>query len=206
MTVPGFIDVAPEHWDALFAPSSMLAVITTVDEAGAINAAPVGTCTRVCHSPVCIAFTIGTGKDTYHNVLAVPQFVVNVPSFERAQLEKVNQMGVEHPPGFDEVADAALTVRPATLVKPPVIAEFSRHFECEVLWTKQWMNRMMVVGRVVAAGAHPGIMENGRIVWDRARSAHYAGYPYGNRFVAAHELMELDSPHGSLPPRRWDAP
>ena len=43
------IDVRPEWWDNVFAPSSCLVLITTVDRDGAVNAAAFGTCTRVCH-------------------------------------------------------------------------------------------------------------------------------------------------------------
>jgi flavin reductase (DIM6/NTAB) family NADH-FMN oxidoreductase RutF len=54
------IDVKPEWWDNIFAPSSCLVLITTVDAAGRVNAAAFGTCTRVCHEPMYIAFTCGT--------------------------------------------------------------------------------------------------------------------------------------------------
>jgi flavin reductase (DIM6/NTAB) family NADH-FMN oxidoreductase RutF len=36
-------------------------------------------------------------------------------------------------------------------VKPPRIADFKSHFECKVEWTKQWLHRLMVCGKVVAA-------------------------------------------------------
>ena len=64
------VDVPAAHWDRLFAPSSCLVMITTVDDEGRINAASYGTCVRVCHDPVYIAFTTGATKDTYKNVLA----------------------------------------------------------------------------------------------------------------------------------------
>jgi flavin reductase (DIM6/NTAB) family NADH-FMN oxidoreductase RutF len=92
------IDVPSEHWDRLFAPSACLVMITTVDGEGRINAASFGTCVRVCHDPVFIAFTVGTTKDTYNNVLASEEFVVNVPPYEREVLEKVRVVGLEFPP------------------------------------------------------------------------------------------------------------
>src|SRR5262249_53739239 len=58
------IDVKPEWWDNIFAPSSCLTLITTVDAQGRVNAAAFGTCTRVCHDPMYIAFTCSAGKDT----------------------------------------------------------------------------------------------------------------------------------------------
>src|ERR1043166_1960353 len=100
------LDVPAEHWDKLFAPSSCLVMITTVDTNGRINAASYGTCTRVCHDPVYIAFTTGEGKDTYNNVLATGEFVVNVPSFDRKILEKVRVVGLEFPTGTNELEKA----------------------------------------------------------------------------------------------------
>ena len=149
-------DVPREHWDRLFAPSACLVMITTVDQQGRINAASYGTCVRVCHDPVYIAFTTGATKDTYHNVLATEEFVVNIPSFEREILEKVRVVGLEFPPGVNELEKARLTSIPSTVVKPPRIAECRSHFECKVEWTKQWLHRLMVVGKVVAASVDEG--------------------------------------------------
>jgi flavin reductase (DIM6/NTAB) family NADH-FMN oxidoreductase RutF len=187
------MDVPPEHWDRLFAPSSCLVMVTTVDKQGRINAASFGTCVRVCHDPVYIAFTVGATKDTYDNVLATEEFVVNVPSFEREMLEKVRIVGLEFPPRVNELDKAGLTAIPSKLVKPPRIAECRSHFECKVEWTKQWLHRLMVVGRVVAASVDEGYVdENGYIIWDRLKPAHYCGHEYKTKFVGAYETMEVD--------------
>ena len=187
------IDVPSQHWDRLFAPSACLVMITTVDEAGRVNAASFGTCVRVCHDPVYIAFTVGATKDTYHNVLATNQFVVNVPPFEREILEKVRVVGLEFPPEVNELDKAGLSALPSKIVKPPRIAECRSHFECEVEWTKQWLNRLMVVGKVVAASVDEGcVNEDGYVLWDRLKPAHYCGNAYKNGFVAAYQTMQVD--------------
>lgn len=187
------IDVLAKHWDRLFAPSSCLVMITTVDKEGRINAASFGTCVRVCHDPVYIAFTVGSTKDTYHNVLATEEFVVNVPSFEREILEKVRVVGLEFPPRVNELEKAGLKAISSKVVKPPRIAECRSHFECTVEWTKQWLHRLMVVGKVVAASVDEGYVdENGYIVWDKLKPAHYCGHEYKTKFVAAYQTMEVD--------------
>src|SRR3970282_3000824 len=89
MSAANKIDVPSEHWDKLFAPSACLVMITTVDEDGRINAASFGTCVRVCHDPVFIAFSVRAPKDTCNNVLSTGEFVVNVPPFEREILAQV---------------------------------------------------------------------------------------------------------------------
>ena len=187
------VDVLPQHWDRLFAPSSCLVMITTVDNEGRINAASFGTCVRVCHDPVYIAFTVGASKDTYQNVFATEEFVVNVPSFEREILEKVRVVGLEFPPRVNELDKAGLTAIPSKIVKPSRIAECRSHFECKVEWTKQWLHRLMVVGKVVAASVDEGCVdENGYILWDKLKPAHYCGHEYKTKFVAAYQTMEVD--------------
>jgi flavin reductase (DIM6/NTAB) family NADH-FMN oxidoreductase RutF len=187
------VDLPAAHWDRLFAPSSCLVMVTTVDEGGRINAASFGTCVRVCHDPVYIAFTVGATKDTYHNVLATDEFVVNVPSFEREILEKVRVVGLEFPSGVNELEKAGLTAIPSQVVKAPRIAECRSHFECRVEWTKQWLHRLMVVGKVVAASVDEGYVdEGGYIIWDKLKPAHYCGHEYKSKFVAAYQTMEVD--------------
>ena len=196
-------DVSIEHWDRLFAPSSCLVMITTVNREGRINAASFGTCTRVCHDPVYIAFTVGAGKDTYQNVLDTQEFVVNVPSFDRETLEKVRVVGLEFPPEVNELDKAGLTSIPSKIVKAPRIAECRSHFECRVEWTKQWLHRLMVVGKVVAASVDEGFTdENGYIIWDKLKPAHYCGHEYKTKFVAAYETMQIDMIYkGPIGPR-----
>ena len=116
------IDVPGEHWDRLFAPSACLVMVTTVDGEDRINAASFGTCVRVCHDPVFIAFTVGATKDTCNNVMSTGEFVVNVPPFEREMLEKVRVVGLEFPPRVNELEKAGLTALPSKVVKPPRIA------------------------------------------------------------------------------------
>ncbi|HEY7558450.1 MAG TPA: flavin reductase family protein [Candidatus Binatia bacterium] len=187
------IDVPSQHWDRLFAPSACLVMITTVDEAGRVNAASFGTCVRVCHEPVYIAFTVGATKDTYHNVLATNQFVVNVPPFEREVLEKVRVVGLEFPPQVNELEKAGLSALPSRIVKPPRIVECRSHFECEVEWTKQWLHRLMVVGKVVAASVDQGCVDkDGYVLWNNLKPAHYCGNAYKNGFVAAYQTMHVD--------------
>jgi flavin reductase (DIM6/NTAB) family NADH-FMN oxidoreductase RutF len=182
------IDVEPQWWDNIFAPSSCLVLITTVDLQGRVNAAAFGTCTRVCHEPMYIAFTCGTGKDTYNNIQATGEFVVNVVPFEQVMLDKVLVCGLPFRGGENELEKAGLTALPARNLKPPRIAECRSHFECKAEWTREWGNRLMVCGRVEAVSIDEGAMtENGFIVWDKVKPAHYCGMRYRDRFVPAYD-------------------
>jgi flavin reductase (DIM6/NTAB) family NADH-FMN oxidoreductase RutF len=182
-------------WDRLFAPSSALAIITTVDLQGRVNAASFGTCTRVNHNPVDIAFTCRPSKDTTHNVLATGEFVVNLPPFERSILEAVRVVGLPFAQGTNELEKAGLHELPAEIVRPPRIQECNRHFECRVEWTKSWSDRIMILGRVVAASVDEDCVDpEGYVIWERARPAHFCGASY-SQFVAAYEKMAVAQPY-----------
>src|SRR6266481_2475400 len=88
------VDVPSEHWDRLYSPVACAVMITTVDNEGRVNAASFATCVRQNHEPTCISFTVEIDKDSYHNVLATEEFVVNIPSFDREILEKVRVVGL----------------------------------------------------------------------------------------------------------------
>ena len=185
-------DQPMQRWDQIFAPSSCLAMITTVDAQGRVNAGSYGTCTRVCHNPVYISFTAGMTKHTAANVLATGQFTVNLPRHDREILEKVCTVSLSFAEGVNELERAGLTALPSRLVKPPRIEECARHFECEVEWTREWSGRLMVVGRVVAVSIDEDCIDDrGFIVWEKARPSHYCGRPYYAGFVAAHQKLDV---------------
>ena len=185
-----------KYWDRLFAPGGHAAMITTVDKAGRVNAAYYATCVRITHKPVQIAFTTSQSGDTSHNLRETGQFVVNLPSFDRALLEKVRVVGLPFARGVNELEKAGLTAIASSHVAPPRIADCPRHFECEVVWTKEWLNRVMVVGQVLAASVYADCVTNkGYIRWDRIKPVAFCGAPYVDMFAAAHETMRVDMPY-----------
>ncbi len=187
------VDVPEEHFDRLASPVASFAVITTVDERGRVNAAPVATCLRNNHAPTCFEFTVDVGKHTAQNVLATSEFVVNIVPFDRAVLEKVQVAALKFPKGVNELEVAQLTAIPSKAVKPPRIGECVSHFECRLEWTKQWLgSRLTVVGRVVAASVDRDCVdEQGFVVHERLRTAQHCGQIYGAKFIGGQEVMEV---------------
>jgi flavin reductase (DIM6/NTAB) family NADH-FMN oxidoreductase RutF len=171
-------------------------MITTVDGQGRANAASYGTCVRVAHGPVDIAFTANVGSDNANNIAAGSEFVVNLPRGDTRSLEAVRVVGLNFAPGVSEIEKAGLTALPARLVAPPRIAECPRHFECRVQWTKEWSGRVMIVGRVVAASVDADCVDDdGYILWQKVRPVEYCGAPYGGAFAAAHEVLRVGVPY-----------
>lgn len=199
------IDQPEKYWDRLFAPSSCLALVTTIDALGRPNAASFGTCVRVNHNPVYIAFTCRPTKDTATNLGQVDEFVVNLPKFENDMLEKVRVVGLPFKPGISEIEKAGLTSIPAVSVRPPRITECPRHFECRVEWKHEWCDRLMVVGKVVAASVDDDCIDSeGYVKWERVKSAHFCGAPYHNMFVAAYQTMSAEMPYDGPEVEEYD--
>ena len=197
--MPEKISPPRKLWDRVFATPGILALITTVDAKGNVNAAAFATCVRSVHNPLQISFVTDKTNHTWENIEETGQFVVNLPSFDRELLEKVCTAGLPFARGVNELEKAGLTALPSTVLKPPRVAECNRHFECQVVWTKKWLDRVMVTGEVVAASVDRDCVDaDGFVHWDTVSPALYCGAPYQNqppyqnRFVVAHETMTVE--------------
>jgi flavin reductase (DIM6/NTAB) family NADH-FMN oxidoreductase RutF len=199
------VDVPEPHFDRLASPVASLAVITTVDECGRVNAAPVATCLRNNHVPTCFEFTMGALKHTSENVLSTAEFVVNIVPFDRKVLEKVQVTALGFPKGVNELEVARLTAIPSKVVKPPRIGECLSHFECKVEWTKQWLgSRMTIVGRVVAASVNRDCIDDqGFVVHERLRTAQHCGQIYGAKFIGGQEVMDIAAIYDGPDPKAY---
>lgn len=187
------VDVRPENWDCIIAPTSLLAIITTVDKDGNVNAASYGSTVRVCHDPVQLSFTCTQGSDTHANILETGEFTINFVPFEREMLEKVLQIGLPWKRGINELEMVGLTTVAGTKVAPPRIKECYAHFEMKVDWSHSWIHRMTVTGMTQAVSANANVIdENQMIIWDEAKPAHFAGGRYQDHFVPANQPMKVE--------------
>lgn len=114
-----------------------IAMITTVDPAGGLNVAPFSYYMPVSGEPPLIAVTIGTTreataepKDTWLNVQASGEFVVNMTTVELA--EHIETVAREYPADVDEAALAGWDVVPSQVVAVPSLAQSPAHLECRV--------------------------------------------------------------------------
>ena len=110
-----------------------IALVTTLDASGRVNAAPYSAFNYAGVDPVLV--TIGAGnradaaeasglplpKDTAQNIRVRGEFVINVVN--EALVEAMNVCAIDFPPDVDELAEAGLTTAPSSRVKVPRIAE-----------------------------------------------------------------------------------
>jgi flavin reductase (DIM6/NTAB) family NADH-FMN oxidoreductase RutF len=132
-----------------------IALITSMDEAGHLNAAPFSAYNYLCTDPPIIAVGVTNRpdqryvpKDTARNIRRTGEFVVNVVTEDIA--EKMNICATDFPPEMSEVELAGFTTAPSLKVKPPRIAEAHAALECREYTTMEIGRSRIILGRVVS--------------------------------------------------------
>ena len=110
--------------------------ISTVDRNGVRNLAPYSMFTAVCAKPPTVVFCpsyqepLFQEKDTYRNIAATGEFVINFVNEETVQA--MDATAAEVGPNVDEFSLAGVTPVPSVCVKPPRVAESPISFECKL--------------------------------------------------------------------------
>ena len=129
-----------------------IALITSLDEQGVVNAAPYSFFNLVGGDPILVAVGISegdSGKDTGRNIAALGEFVVNLVDFSMA--DAMNICAINFPAGQSETEIARLETAPASLVKVPRLLASPVSLECREHTTLRIGNNRVVIGEVVGA-------------------------------------------------------
>lgn len=111
-----------------------IAWITSLSDAGVVNAAPYSFFNAVGSEPPLIVLgllkepTRRTLKNTAANIVATGEFVVNLVSEDDAA--RMNECSVDAPAEVSEIDYAGIETVPSTVVAPPRIATSPVSFEC----------------------------------------------------------------------------
>jgi flavin reductase (DIM6/NTAB) family NADH-FMN oxidoreductase RutF len=132
-----------------------IALATTVDKEGRVNAAPFSFFNAVSSIPPVVVLGISPGdsggdgyKDTERNIRDSGEFVVNL--VDEALAERMNICAVDFPTGAGELDLAELTAVPSCGVRPPRIAQSPVSFECcRITGLSLGANSVLEVGRVI---------------------------------------------------------
>ena len=149
-----------------------IALITSINEDGRVNAAPFSYFNALGSNPPIVAFSPGTHsvnpsriKDTRRNVLATGEFVVNMVSAELA--EAMTVAGAVFPEDVSETDYMDVTLLPSRQVRPPRIAQSPINLECKLVEDVTiGMNRILF-GEVLHFHLHEQIIDAERmhILW-----------------------------------------
>jgi flavin reductase (DIM6/NTAB) family NADH-FMN oxidoreductase RutF len=112
-----------------------IAFITSVSNAGVVNAAPFSFFNMVAVAPPVCALGIeeqdgGGLKDTSANIQSAGTFVLNL--VDEALGETMNQCATNFPPGTSEVEELGLATLPSIKVKAPRLRDAPASFECRL--------------------------------------------------------------------------
>jgi len=148
--------------------------ISSIDTTGKPNLAPFSFFNAICPNPPHVLFCPGirdinqAPKDTLNNVKATGEFVVNIVT--ETTVNAMNMTATELPPAIDEFEFANLTPVPATVVKPPRVAESPVNYECKLV-------------HIYEVGDHPG---SGSVVIGQVERIHV-----NDRFIDENHHIDL---------------
>ena len=132
-----------------------IALTTTIDGEGRVNAAPFSFFNAVSSIPPVVVLGISPGvnggdgyKDTARNIRDSGEFVVNL--VDEALAERMNICAVDFLSGVSEIEEAGLTALPSAGVRPPRIGQSPVSFECtRITGLSLGEHSTLEVGRVV---------------------------------------------------------
>ena len=113
-----------------------IALASTIDKEGRPNLSPFSFYNAFGANPATLIFSPSrrgrdnTTKDTYDNVLEVPEVVINAVTF--AMVQQTSLSSTEYPKGENEFIKAGLTAIPSEKIQPFRVKESPVQFECKV--------------------------------------------------------------------------
>lgn len=132
-----------------------IALITSMDEQGRLNAAPFSAFNYLGTDPPIVAIGVANRvdqafmpKDTARNIRRTGEFVVNIVTEDIA--EKMNICAIDFPEGTNELDIAGFTTVPSQAVRPPRIEQSHAALECREHTTLEIGRSRIILGRVVA--------------------------------------------------------
>lgn len=136
-----------------------IALVTSMDGSGRVNAAPFSAFNYMCADPVLIVLGVANRpgeqneaggpvpKDTAANIRARGEFVVNVVNEGIA--DAMNVCCIDFPHAVSEITEAGLTTLPSVKVAVPRLAEAPASLECREVGTFERGNSRIIIGEVV---------------------------------------------------------
>lgn len=117
-----------------------IALASTIDLDGNVNLSPFSFFNMFSSHPPIVVFSPArrvrdnTTKHTLENVMQVPEVAIHIVTLDI--VHQTSLASCEYPKGTDEFIKAGFTKAPATLIKPPLVAEAKAAFECKVIEVK----------------------------------------------------------------------
>ena len=139
-----------------------IALVTTLDENGRVNAAPFSFFNVLGDSPPIVGIcpgdrSPGVPKDTARNIRLTHEFVVNL--VDEPMGPQMNLCAASLPPGENELEHAGLTAAPCEAVKPPRILESPASLECRHHSIIEIGDNRLIIGEVLRVHVRDDIFD-----------------------------------------------
>lgn len=132
-----------------------IALVTSMDEEGRLNAAPFSAYNYVCIDPPVVALGVTdrpgesfVPKDTARNIRRTGEFVVNVVTEDIAK--QMNICATDFPAEVNELEMAGFSTAPSKVVKVPRILQAHAALECREHATIEIGRSRVILGRVLS--------------------------------------------------------
>jgi flavin reductase (DIM6/NTAB) family NADH-FMN oxidoreductase RutF len=139
-----------------------IALITTLNADGVVNAAPFSMFNMLGEEPPIVMVSInrlqdGDLKHTAQNIVAHKDFVVHIS--DEAMAHRMHRCGERFPADVSELAAVGLTAAPCKVVRPPRIVEAPVAFECTLHELLETASRQIFIGQVRWLHAREGLID-----------------------------------------------
>ncbi|MEL7435690.1 MAG: flavin reductase family protein [Chloroflexota bacterium] len=145
-----------------------IAWVSSQDADGNLNLAPFSYFTAVSANPPMVIFCTSLRssdngrKDTYHNVQATGEFVINFVSEDLA--DAMNITAQEVAPQIDEFERAGVTPLASEKIRVPRVQESPIHFECKLHQIVEAGDGHIVIGEVLAMHFADTVYQEGNYI------------------------------------------
>lgn len=180
---------------------------STIDKAGQINLSPFSFFNLFGTTPPILIFSTSrrvrdnTTKHTWHNVLEVPEVVINIVDY--AMVQQTSLSSCDYPKEINEFNKAGFNEEPATLIRPPMVKESKIKIECRVLETKslgeQGGSGNLVICEALRMHIDPAILDDNKKFIDQRKIqlvARLGGDWYSR--TDEHSLFIVEKPNARL--------
>lgn len=127
-------------------------LVTTVDEEGVPNVATKSWVSMAAFGPPpVVMFACNLEHQTARNIEATGEFAINIPGVDLA--EKCWKIGSNREGRF-----SGLSVKEASVIRAPLVADCRAFFECKLDGMRQWGSEAGIFGYIVAASIDGGTL------------------------------------------------
>jgi flavin reductase (DIM6/NTAB) family NADH-FMN oxidoreductase RutF len=173
-----------------------IALVTTVDEHGCNNAAPMSFFNVFSHEPPIVILGIqtlpnGTPKHTVANIRRTGEFVVHM--VDMAIADQMILTGIDFPDGVDEIALANFTAQASRKVGAQRIKESPCAMECVVEKLIDYDRRCIVLGRVVQMNVRDDCLDDAKR-YVRPSAYQPIARLHADNYIVSDRQFELKEP------------